>query len=143
MDPLDLTKAPPRSPREELRGLCMLPRMIDIGRAMLAGGQTGDYQIGRHKSLSAAVLGAFGLSAREFVDLIRDARTDEEVAEQLWPAASGSPDALSRRLRRITVADVPLEVRPDFQRLYGEQAPDRLVFDVIDADDARTFAQKA
>src|SRR5947207_14624360 len=112
MDPLDLTKAPPRSPREELRGLCMLPRMIDIARAMLVGGQTGDYQIGRHKSLSAAVLGAFGLSAREFVDLVRDARTDEEVAERLWPAASGTPDAVRRRLCRTALEDRAAEVRP-------------------------------
>jgi len=35
MTPLDWTKVPPRSPREELRSLCMLPRMIDIARAML------------------------------------------------------------------------------------------------------------
>ena len=121
----------------------MLPRMIDIARAMLTGGRAGDYQIGRHKSLSAAVLGAFRLSTPEFVDVVRDAKTEEEVAEHLWRAASVSPDALSRRLRRITVANVPPEMSPDFQRLYGEQAADRLVFDVLDADDARAFAQKA
>jgi hypothetical protein len=46
MTALDLTKAPPRSPREELRGLCMLPRMIDIARAKLPGGDVGEYQIG-------------------------------------------------------------------------------------------------
>jgi hypothetical protein len=73
MTPLDLTKAPPRSPREELRGLCMLPRMIDIARAMLPGGQVGDYQIGREKSLSAIVLSVFGMSAPQFVQAVSDA----------------------------------------------------------------------
>jgi Domain of unknown function (DUF5069) len=69
MTPLDLTKAPPRSPREELRGLCMLPRMIDIARAKLPGGDIGEYQIGRAKSMSAVVLTAFSMSATQFVEL--------------------------------------------------------------------------
>jgi len=123
--------------------LCMLPRMIDIARAMLPGGRVGEYQIGRHKSLSAVVLGAFGLSPGKFVEVVRDARTDEDVAEHLWPLASVPPDALSQRLRRVTVADVPPELRPDFQRFYGaDHTADRLVFDVLDADDARAFAPK-
>ena len=50
MTPLDLMKAAPRSPREELHELCMLPRMIDIARAMLPDGSVGDYQIGRGMS---------------------------------------------------------------------------------------------
>jgi hypothetical protein len=144
MAPLDLTKAPPRSPREELRGLCMLPRMIDIARAKLPGGNVGDYQIGREKSLSAIVLGVFGMSAPQFVQVVRDARTDDDVAERLWPAATVSPDAVSARLRRVTVSDVPVELRSDFQRLYGAEHPaDRLVFDLLDADDSRAFAGKA
>ncbi len=143
MSPLDLTKAPPRSPGETLRGLCMLPRMIDIARAMLPGGDVGDYQIGREKTLSAVVLGVFGISVPQFVQLVRDARTDDHVAERLWPAATVPPDALSARLRRVTVSDVPAELRPDFQRYYGAEHPaDRLVFDILDADDARAFARK-
>jgi hypothetical protein len=144
MTALDLTKASPRSPRKELRGLCMLPRMIDIARAMLPGGQVGDYQIGREKSLSAVVLGAFGMSVAQFVEVVRDARTDDDVAERLWPAAAIPPQVLSRRLQRVTVANVPPELRVEFQRLYGrEHAADRLVFDIIEADDARAFGRKA
>jgi hypothetical protein len=140
MTPLDLTKAPPRSPREKVRGLCMLPRMIDIARATLPGGDVGDYQIGREKSLSAVVLGSFGISAAQLVEIVRHARTDDDVAERLWPAAAIPPQVLSRRLRRITIADVPPGLRPEFQQLYGRKhAADRLVFDIIDADDARAF----
>jgi Domain of unknown function (DUF5069) len=143
MTALDLTKAPPRSPREELRGLCMLPRMIDIARAMLPGGQVGDYQIGREKTLSAVVLGAFGMSVPQFVQVVRDARTDDDVAERLWPTAAMPPEALSARLRRICVSDVADELRPEFQRRYGSDHPaDRLVFDVLDADDAQAFARE-
>ena len=78
MTPLDLTKTPPRSPREELRGLCMLPRMIDIARAMAPGERVNDYEIGREKTLSAVVLGVFGMSVPQFVQVVRDARTEDD-----------------------------------------------------------------
>ena len=47
----DLTLRPPRSPRCRLGGYALLPRMLDKGRATLAG-KNGDYhyacpQIGR------------------------------------------------------------------------------------------------
>ena len=38
----DLTKRPPRSPRIRLGGYVLLPRMLDKGRAEIAG-QSGDY----------------------------------------------------------------------------------------------------
>ena len=140
MRPLDLTKAPPRSPRVEPRGLCMLPRMIDIARAMLLGGNAGEYQIGR--GMSGAVLGAFAISAAEFIDLVRNAASDDNVAQRLWSRREVQVAALSRRLRSITVADVPDELRADFQRFYGSDHPsDRCVFDVLEADDAQTFTR--
>jgi Domain of unknown function (DUF5069) len=143
MMPLDLTKTPPRSPQEELRGLCMLPRMIDIARAKLPCGNVGEYQIGRDMSLSALVLSAFSMSVANFIELVRDARTDDDVAERLWPAATVPPEALSARLRRITVADIPSQLQPEFHQLYGADLPrDRRVFDVLDADDAQIFAQQ-
>jgi len=118
--------------------------MIDIARAMLSGGRVNDYQIGREKTLSAVVLGAFAMSVPQFVQVVHDARTDDDVAERLWPAATVPPEALSARLWRVTVSDVPAELRTQFQRFYGKEHPaDRLVFDVLDADDARAFARKA
>jgi hypothetical protein len=43
--------------------------MIDIARAKLPGGDIGEYQIGRAKSMSAVVLTAFSMSATQFVEL--------------------------------------------------------------------------
>jgi hypothetical protein len=43
----------------------MLPRMIDVARAKLPGGNVGQYQIGR--GMSGLVLAAFGMSAENFV----------------------------------------------------------------------------
>ena len=76
--------------------------------------------------------------------MVRDATADDEIADHLWSTATVSPDVLGARLARVTVADVPGDLRPDFQRLYGKSVPpDRLVFDVLEADVARAFAGRA
>src|SRR6476620_3554814 len=41
----DLTKRPPRSPRVRLGGYVLLPRMLDKGRATIAG-KNGEYNYG-------------------------------------------------------------------------------------------------
>jgi len=118
----------------------MLPRMIDIARAMLPGGSIGEYQIGR--GVSGAVLSAFGISAAELAEVVRDASSDDVVAERLWSQRDVSGAALSRRLRSLTVSDVPDELLADFRRFYGsDHSSDRRVFEILEADDARTFMQ--
>jgi len=139
--PVDLTKAPPRSPREQLRGVCMLPRMIDIARAALPGGDVGEYQIGR--GVSGAVFSAFGISVAQFIDIVRGASTDNDIAQRLWSHRSVPAAALNRRLGSLTVADVPDDLREDFQRFYGsDHSADRCVFDILEADDARAFTKR-
>jgi hypothetical protein len=116
--------------------------MIDIARAMLPGGSVGQYQIGR--GMSGAVFTAFGISAAEFIELVRDASSDDELASALWSRRSVRATALNRRLHSLTVADVPDELRADFQRFYGSHyPPDRCVFDILEADDAQTFSRYA
>ena len=138
MTPLDLTQGPPRSPREELRGLCMLPRMIDIARAKLPGGNVGEYQIGQ--GMSAIVLAALGLGAAQFVELVRSASSDADVAAALWQGAAAPLKAINARLSRATVAHVPPDLRTTFQQLYGTELPsDSRIFDVIEADDRNMF----
>jgi hypothetical protein len=138
MTPLDLTQRPPRSPREELEGLCMLPRMIDIARAKLSGGNVGQYQIGR--GMSGLVLGAFGITAERFVEIVRDAGSEAEVAAVLERRIAVARRAVGARLPRVTVADVPADLKASFQQFYGADLPsDRLVFDVLEADDRRMF----
>lgn len=141
MTPLDLRQRPPRSPREELGGLCMLPRMIDVARAKLPGGNVGQYQIGR--GMSGLVLAAFGLTAENFVELVRDARTDEDVAAALGRRVAVARRAVGARLGRATVADVPADLKETFQEFYGADLPlDRLVFDVLEADDREMFPDR-
>src|SRR5215469_15985459 len=103
MTPLNLTEHPPRSPQVELRGLCMLPRMIDIARAKLPGGQVGEYQIGR--GMSGFIFARLGVSAPDFVKLVGELGADEDIANALLKKDNYS--AFSSRLRRVTVAEIP------------------------------------
>lgn len=139
MSPRDLTQAPPRSPREELGGLCMLPRMIDIARAKLPGGDIGQYQIGR--GISALVLGHLGINVEEFVACVREASDEAEIAAQLLGRRTAAEHRLvGLRLRRATVADVPPDLRESFERFYGAGLPPgKRVFDILEEDDARSF----
>jgi hypothetical protein len=110
--------------------------MIDIARAMLPGGNVGQYHIGC--GVSAPVLANFALTASQFVDVVREAGTDAEVARQLSPRAKRPPRLLDGRLRALTVADVPEAQRAEFYHFYGaDLRPDCLVFDILEADDAR------
>jgi hypothetical protein len=142
MKPIDLTKRAPRSPREELGGLCMLPRMIDIARAKLPGGDIGQYQIGR--GMSGLVLRHFGMETGEFVELVRKAEDEEEVGVQLSGRKTEKENRMvSLRLRRVTVADVPEDLRESFVRFYGaDLPPEKRVMDIIEEDDIRAFGPK-
>ena len=139
MTPLDLTRTAPRSPRAQLHDFCMLPRMIDIARAMLPGGNAGQYQIGR--GFSAHVLSKLGIGVADFVRIVESAASDEDVARRLLKAEMQADYAhLSARLEQITVADVSPASRADFERFYGSGWPsDMKVFDVLIEDDARSI----
>jgi hypothetical protein len=139
MTPLDLTRIPPRAPREQLAGLVMLPRMIDIARAKLPGGSVGEYQIGR--GMSGVVLKHFRLTADEFVGIVAQAEDDNEVLAKLSEGlAQADHSKLSHFLKGLTVAHLPADLRGEFQAFYGKELPpDRLVLDVLEEDDARSF----
>jgi Domain of unknown function (DUF5069) len=142
MEPLDLTQAPPRSPREELGGLCMLPRMIDVARAKLPGGNIGTYQIGR--GMSGRVLAHLGIEVDEFVESVRTANSDDEVAARFCGKRTKAEDRmLNLRLKGATVADVPADLRSSFEKFYGaDLSVDKRVFDVLEEDDLRAFGAK-
>lgn len=142
MTPLDLSQTPPRSPREELGRLCMLPRMIDVARAKLPGGNIGQYQIGR--GMSGLVLGHLGMDVAAFVACVRDAANEEEIADRLLAGRDRAElRLLGVRLRRATVADVPGDLRESFERFYGVDLPaGKRVFDILEEDDAKAFGHR-
>ena len=136
MKPLDLRRAPPRSARERLVGLMMLPRTIDKARASLAGGDPGVYFI--TPGLSAWLLRKLRFTEDEFVELVRNADSDEQIAEIVRARASeGRVEHLNGFMESFKVAEVSED--HDFEALYGRCDPDELVIDVMARDDAKMF----
>jgi len=119
----------------------MLPRMIDVARAKLPGGDIGEYQIGR--GMSGLVLRHLEMSVDEFVECVRTAGDETELGAQLSKRKTAKENRMvSLRLRRVTVADVPDDLRESFVRFYGADVPaNKRVIDILEEDDARAFGQ--
>ena len=79
----DLTQRPPRSPRVRLGGYVLLPRLLDKGRAAIAG-TLGDYQY--NCPLDQRVLGFLGLDAEALRAELATDKGDGEIL--VWIAAN-------------------------------------------------------
>ena len=63
-----------------------------------------------------------------------------EVTAALGRGVVVARRAVGARLGRVTVADVPADLKESFQQFYGADIPsDRLVFDILEADDRKMF----
>jgi len=141
----DLTKFPPRSPRVRLGGYVILPRMLDKGRATLAG-KNGEYHY------------ACPMDQRflEFVGIDPEAlkqelgRSDGEILEWIEQNAKhkrseGEIAAWSAFVEQRVPADN--ESREFFNEVVGKNAPKRediaTWFDLLDLDDYVSFGGKA
>ena len=85
---MDLTREYPRSPRDLLLGVPMLPRTIDKARAALAG-TLGEYVYGEKSSFDMALLDFLGLSPERFLDGVRSSPDDRAMVE--WLRANAKP----------------------------------------------------
>lgn len=82
MEPLDLTKAPPRAPRAPLADLDLLmaARSVDKIRATLPGGDIGAYQI---HGFTQRLFDTLGISEEDFRSVVALAQSDADVAAWL------------------------------------------------------------
>ena len=141
MEPLDLTKRPPRSPRETLAGLVFLPRTIDKMRGLLPGGNIGSYNV---PGGSTRMLAAIGIDPDELQAVVARAASDDEVAS--WVLAHADPskfDEVNRATAARSVSDIAPERRAHFAAMYPHHAAvsSGLIFDIIDQDDAELFGK--
>ena len=140
MEPLDLTKQPPRSGREELDGLVMLPRTIDKIRATLPGGNLGSYQV--TPGLSQRILDGIGVSEDQLRTVVASAKDDADVAAWLRAHADTSKYAeISELLRKRNLDDI--QDKEAFLKRYPilKKRPEiYYLLDMLDADDAELFA---
>jgi hypothetical protein len=93
---MDLTKNYPRSPRETLLGIPMLPRMLDKARAVLSD-TVGEYVFGEKSPFDMAALQYLGLSPGEFLEGVRESPDDAAMTRWL--------DAHARKTTPAQAAD--------------------------------------
>jgi uncharacterized protein DUF5069 len=140
MQPLDLTTAPPRGPRETLAGVVFLPRTIDKVRATLPGGAAGAYNI---PGFSEMMLEALGIELDAFRAAVSDAANDDGVAA--FVTASTAADRIAEwnalilaRLPRNGDRNAAHEAYP-----WLRERPDLiLAVDVLEEDDRQHFAHR-
>jgi hypothetical protein len=74
----DLTQRPPRSSRCRLGGYALLPRMLDKGRATLAG-KNGEYHY--NCPLDQHIINFIGIDANQLLDQLKQGKGDGEILE--------------------------------------------------------------
>ena len=71
----------PRSPREAMSGWVYLPRFVDKIRLQLGGKLAPDYAENFTKGFDGAWLKAAGVTAEQFIEVVKDSVTDGEVCD--------------------------------------------------------------
>jgi hypothetical protein len=143
----DLTQRPPRSPRARLGGYVLLPRMLDKGRATIAG-KNGEYHY--NCPLDQAILGFLGLDPEALKVELAAGKGDGEILE--WINANAKLQRTPWEIAqwsawRETVVPTDVETREYFNGLHkqaGEKREDIATWsDMLDLDDYVTFGGKA
>jgi Domain of unknown function (DUF5069) len=99
----DLTQRPPRSPRVRLGGYVFLPRILDKGRASVAG-KIGEYRYGA-KSMDRHFFNFTGLDPDALKNEIAQGGGDLELLTWIQANAKTPAPALgNRRVERISFA---------------------------------------
>ena len=133
----------PRSPRETMSGWVYLPRFVDKIRLHLAGKLHPDYQENFTKGFDEVWLKAAGVSAPDFIAVVKDTITDGQVAD--WVRVNVRKTDAEKAAHREHVLNRGLATEEQRARvkLRKEQAglahrDDVLTFvDIIDADEHR------
>ena len=143
----DLTKHAPRSPRVRLGGYAILPRLLDKGRATIAG-KHGEYIFAC--PLDQRFLEFTGIKPEALKKQLSAGKGDGEILEWIThharPARTASEIAAwSAHQEQRAPADP--ESREYFNRIHATVAPKRADivtwFELLDLDDYVSFGGKA
>lgn len=143
MTPLDLRRAPPRTPRSMLLGFYFLARTVDKLRAELPGGYMGHY-LNHDTGFSAFVVKRLGLDMNELRAAV--ARADDEAELTAWLAARIDPanaPTLNAKLETFVVERMSAEDQELVRARHPvmAQRPDLAkILDILEADDQLAFA---
>ena len=139
----DLTQRPPRSPRVRLGGYVILPRMLDKGRATIAG-KNGEFHF--NCPLDQHFLNFVGLKADAIKEQLAAGKGDGEILEWIEANAVSKHNAVeiaAWSCYQDHRAPADLESRQYFNEYQAKLAPKRedvsSWFDILDIDDFVTF----
>lgn len=139
----DLTQNPPRSPRQRLSGYVILPRVLDKGRAHLAG-KSGEYKY--NNPLDKRLFAFVGITADDLLDQLKQGKSDSEILDWIAGASSTKPsawDILQWSAYQDQRVPDSLEAKQRFATQLAALAPKRAdthtSFDLLDLDDYVTF----
>ncbi len=143
----DLTKAPPRSPRVRLGGYVILPRMLDKGRATIAG-KNGAYQFSC--PMDRRFFDFSGVSPNALMNQLATGKSDELVLQWIRKSSARARTAAEiaawSDLESQRAPSDP-ESRKHFNAIHEQVAPTRddimTWFDLLDVDDYVSFGAKA
>ena len=143
----DLTQRAPRSPRIRLGGYVILPRMLDKGRATIAG-KAGEYHY--DCPMDQRFLEFVGISAEALKEQLAAGKGDGEILAWIEVNAKhkhGPASVVNWSAVGEQRAPSDLESRGYFNELQKTTAPLReditTWFDLLDVDDFVTFGGKA
>ena len=147
MNASDLTKQPPRSPRTRLGGYVILPRMLDKGRATIAG-KHGEYKYAC--PLDQRFLEFAGIDPAALKKQMAAGKGDWEVLQWINANSKTKPTAPEiaawSTFQEQRVPTDP-ESRAFFNELHSKAAEYRediaTWFDLLDLDDYVSFGGKA
>ncbi len=142
----DLSRQPPRSARVRLGGLVILPRMLDKGRAELAG-TNGDYHYAC--PMDMRLVSFLGLDAAALKEQLASGKGDGEIlAWILCNRKNQHTDSTMAEWSAFQERRVPTdpETREFFNSIHSKSAPQRediaTWFDLLDVDDYVSFGGK-
>ena len=143
----DLTKFPPRSARVRLGGYVVLPRMLDKGRATIAG-TNGEYHY--NCPLDQRFIEFVGISADALKKQLASGKGDGEILQWIQKTAKKKhtdPEIAAWSAFGEHRAPSDAESREYFNELHAKTAPKReditTWFDLLDVDDYVSFGGKA
>jgi hypothetical protein len=143
----DLSQQPPRSPRVRLGGYAILPRMLDKGRATIAG-KNGEYHFAC--PMDQRFLEFAGIDPKALKKELAKGKGDGEILE--WIQANARHQRTDVEIAAFTAyadRNTPgnTESRTYFNEIHSQVAPKRedivTWFDLLDLDDYVSFGGKA
>jgi len=147
MNPTDLTQRPPRSPRSRLGGFVILPRMLDKGRATIAG-TPGEYKYAC--PLDERFLNFAGIDPEALTTQLTEGKGDGEILGWILENSKTKPGEIAiKTWSAYAEQRIPsdIETRAFFNEMQSKVGPNRedivTWFDLLDLDDYVSFGGKA